>query len=138
LTERFTFEVTLRKVNKLHEEGYFERFGICDYMSWEVANICEICEKKEWIIPTVYRGLYNAFHRAVEPDLLPCLRQCVLSLYCLDPIAGDFLTDRYHRDTSGFEHGTRFDPNQMQGRLHHSRYWKGFYLDIYSQKRSVL
>src|SRR5271156_5851561 len=59
------FEVTLRKVDKLHKEGYFEHFGISNFMSWEVAQICEICNKNGWIKPTVYQGLYNALHRAV-------------------------------------------------------------------------
>ena len=68
------FEVTLREVDKLHKEGHFERFGISNYMSWEVAKLCEICEKHGLIKPTVYQGLYNALQRSVEPELLPCLR----------------------------------------------------------------
>src|SRR5271156_3780610 len=28
-----------------NKEGYFNRFGISNYMSWEVAKICEICNK---------------------------------------------------------------------------------------------
>jgi Aldo/keto reductase family len=46
------FEDTLREVNNLHKEGYFERFGISNYYSWEVAKICEICKKNGWIMPT--------------------------------------------------------------------------------------
>jgi aflatoxin B1 aldehyde reductase len=51
------FEDTLSEVNKLHKEGYFDRFGISNYMSWEVAKICEICEKNRWIKPT---GKYSS------------------------------------------------------------------------------
>ena len=36
------YEDTLREVNKLHSEGLFQRLGISNYMSWEVAQICEI------------------------------------------------------------------------------------------------
>ena len=39
------FEETLGEVNKLHQEGYFNRFGISNFMSWEVAQVCEICRK---------------------------------------------------------------------------------------------
>lgn len=74
------FEATLREVDKLHKEGCFERFGICNYYSWEVARICDICEQNGWIKPTVYQGLYNALHR-------------------FNPLAGGFLTNRYQRDT---------------------------------------
>lgn len=31
------YEDTLREVNKLHEEGYFDRFGVSNYMAWEVG-----------------------------------------------------------------------------------------------------
>lgn len=68
------YEETLRAVNDLHREGLFDRFAISNYMSWEVAQICEICEKNGWIKPSVYQGVYNALHRSVEAELFPCLR----------------------------------------------------------------
>jgi aflatoxin B1 aldehyde reductase len=58
------FEETLREVNKLHEEGYFEKLGISNYQSWEVATICDICGQNGWIKPSICQGIYNAFHRA--------------------------------------------------------------------------
>ncbi|KAJ9645346.1 hypothetical protein H2199_003352 [Coniosporium tulheliwenetii] len=131
------FEDTLREVDKLHKEGYFERFGISNYMSWEVAKICEICDKNGWVKPTVYQGLYNALHRAVEPELVPCLRHYGLSLYCFNPLAGGFLTDRYHRDTAEVDEGARFDPNRMQGKLHRGRYWNDLYFDALDIIRPV-
>jgi aflatoxin B1 aldehyde reductase len=74
------FKDTPGEVNKLHEEGYFKRFGISNFQSWEVAKICEICEQNGWIKPSVYQGLYNVWHRAVEAELIPCLRHYGLSL----------------------------------------------------------
>lgn len=119
------FKETLSEVNKLYEEGYFKRFGISNYQTWEVAKICEIAEANGWIKPTVYQGLYNAWHRAVEAELFPCMRHYGISLYCFNPLAGGFLTDRYHRDTedSTVEKGSRYDPNSAQGKLHRGRYW---------------
>jgi len=49
------FEETLRGVDKLYKEGKFKRFGISNYMSWEVAEIVVICDKNGWIKPTVYQ-----------------------------------------------------------------------------------
>ena len=62
-------EDTLREVNNLHQEGYFNRFGISNYMSWEVPQMCEICRKNSWIQPTIYQGVYNAIRRSVEQEL---------------------------------------------------------------------
>lgn len=119
------FKETLSEVNKLYEEGYFKRFGISNYQVWEVARICEICEENGWIKPTIYQGLYNTWHRAVETELFPCMRFYGISLYCFNPLAGGFLTDRYQRDTQEdkVEKGSRYDPNSIQGKLHRERYW---------------
>ncbi|KAJ7133566.1 NADP-dependent oxidoreductase domain-containing protein [Mycena epipterygia] len=55
--------------------------------SWEVAQIYEICKRNGWVIPTVYRGLYNAYHRVVEAEFVPCLRAYGISLYVYNPLA---------------------------------------------------
>lgn len=47
-----------------------------DSLRWEVAEIVTLCRANGWIQPTVYQGLYNAIHRAAEPELFPCLRKC--------------------------------------------------------------
>jgi aflatoxin B1 aldehyde reductase len=123
------FEDTLREVNQLHKEGYFNRFGISNYMSWEVAKICEICEKHGWIKPTVYQGIYSALHRSIEAELFPCLRHYGISLYAFQPLAGGFLTGRYKRNQDDFEPGSRFDPKITHSALHRGRYWNDTYFD---------
>lgn len=40
-----------------------------------------ICRANGWIQPTAYQGVYNAIHRAVEPELFPCLRKFGISFY---------------------------------------------------------
>lgn len=117
------FEETLGEVNKLHQEGFFERFGISNYQSWEVAKICEICKANNWVMPNVYQGLYNAYHRVVEGELVPCLRHYGISFYVFNPLAGGLLTSRYHRGQIEFETGERFDPSTRQGQFHRNRYW---------------
>ena len=123
------FEDTLREVNKLYEEGLFKRFGISNYMSWEVAKICEICEKHGWIKPTVFQGIYNALQRSIEAELFPCLRHYGIALYAFQPLAGGFLTGKFKRDQTDFEPGSRFDPKIAQGGLHRNRYWNDTYFD---------
>jgi aflatoxin B1 aldehyde reductase len=123
------FEDTLREVNQLHKEGYFNRFGISNYMSWEVAKICEICEKHGWIKPTVFQGIYNALHRSIEAELFPCLRHYGISLYAFQPLAGGFLTGRYKRNQNEFVPGSRFDPNITHSALHRGRYWNDSYFE---------
>ncbi|KAL6904046.1 hypothetical protein GGI43DRAFT_399528 [Trichoderma evansii] len=89
--ERITRPASLREVNNLHKEKYFLRLGISNYMSWEVAKIMEICERNSWVKPSVYQGIYNALHPAIEPELLLCLRHYGIALYTFQPLAGGFL-----------------------------------------------
>ncbi|KAK1148372.1 hypothetical protein N8T08_010183 [Aspergillus melleus] len=123
------FIETLREVNRLHQEGYFNRFGLSNYMAWEVAQICEICNANGWIKPTVYQGVYHALQRSIEPELIPCLRKYSISLYAFQPLAGGFLTGRYTRHQTEFEAGSRFDPKILQGAVHQKRYWNDAYFD---------
>ncbi|CAM1501299.1 Fc.00g104610.m01.CDS01 [Cosmosporella sp. VM-42] len=124
-------EDTLREVNALYTEGYFSRFGISNFPSWEVASICELCDRHGWVRPTVYQGIYNAILRTVEPELLPCLRYYRIQFYAFQPLAGGFLTARYRREMEDEEHeeGARFDPKRWQGATHRGMYWKNEYFD---------
>jgi len=135
------YEITLREVNNLYKEGYFNRFGISNYAAWEVAQIVEICDKNGWIKPTAYQGIYNGFHRLVEPELFPCLRHYGISFYEYNPLAGGFLTDRYTRESqpgSDIEAGSRFDPNRDQGRNYRVRYWNDAYFDALEILRAAV
>lgn len=117
---------TLRAVNELYNEGLFERFGISNYMAWEVAQICEICEANNWVKPVVYQGIYNALHRTVEAELFPCLRYYGMGFYAFNPLAGGFLTGNLEQSTS-VEKGSRFDPDSAQGKGYRARYWNDAY-----------
>ncbi|KAJ3255553.1 hypothetical protein HK103_006189 [Boothiomyces macroporosus] len=126
------YEVTMEEVDKLHKEGYFKRFGLSNYMAWEVAQICEICKRRGFIMPTAYQGIYNAIHRQVEPELFPCLRKYGLSFYAFNPLAGGFFSGKFKREGE-VEAGSRFDPNKWQGKMYRVRYWNDAYfsaLDI--------
>ncbi|OBS67871.1 hypothetical protein A6R68_03587, partial [Neotoma lepida] len=48
-------EETLKTCHQLHQEGKFVELGLSNYASWEVAEICTLCKKNGWIMPTVYQ-----------------------------------------------------------------------------------
>ena len=95
------YEETMRVVNDLYKEGYFKKFGLSNFASyvwfwlvllklltkhrWEVAEIVTIAKANGYILPTVYQGVYNAIHRVIEPELLPCLRKFGISFYAFNP-----------------------------------------------------
>lgn len=73
--------------------------------------------------------MYNALHRGVEAELFACLRHYGMAFYAYNPLAGGYLTDRYTRETSEIEVGSRFDPEGFQGRAFRRRYWNDAYFD---------
>ncbi|KAK6497148.1 hypothetical protein TWF506_004623 [Arthrobotrys conoides] len=121
------YEVTLRAINELYEEGKFSRFGVSNFAAWEVAQVCEICNRNGWIKPSVYQGVYNCFMRGVEAELVPCLRKYGISLYIFNPLAGGLLTGKYTRDTEIVEDGSRFDEKSFSGKVARSRYWNDYF-----------
>ncbi|RPD52596.1 Aldo/keto reductase [Lentinus tigrinus ALCF2SS1-6] len=131
------YEVTLKAVNDLYKEGKFKRFGISNYMSWEVAEIVGICKANGYIQPTAYQGIYNAIHRKVEPELFPCLRKFGIAFYEFNPLGGGFFTGRYRSLQDEVEPGSRFDPNKGVGKLYRVRYWNEPYFHALSKIEAV-
>jgi aflatoxin B1 aldehyde reductase len=117
------YKETMEGINELYKEGLFERWGVSNFMAWEVAEMNEICIKNGWKQPSVFQGVYNAIHRSVEAELLPCLRHYGMGFYAFNPLAGGYLTDRYHRDTNVNGDGSRFDTKTDQGAQYRTRYW---------------
>ncbi|KAF8318756.1 Aldo/keto reductase [Clavulina sp. PMI_390] len=133
--ERTTpYEVTLKAVDELYKEGKFKRLGISNYPSWEVGEIVTLCRINGWVQPTVYQGLYNAIHRAAEPELFPALRKYGISFYEYNPLGGGFFTGKYKKDQVP-EAGTRFDPTLGTGQSmrYRERYWTDSYFQALDQ-----
>ncbi|EIN08286.1 Aldo/keto reductase [Punctularia strigosozonata HHB-11173 SS5] len=124
------YETTLKAVDDLHKEGLFRRLGLSNYPSWEVAEIVGICKTNGYIQPTVYQGVYNAIHCAVEPELFPCLRKFGISFYAFNPLGGGFFTGKYTSATEQVAAGSRFDPESQQGRAYRNRYWNEYYFHV--------
>ncbi|CDO69955.1 hypothetical protein BN946_scf184836.g29 [Trametes cinnabarina] len=131
------YEVTLKAVDELYKQGKFKRFGVSNYMSWEVAEMVAICKNNGYIQPTVYQGVYNAIHRKVEPELFPCLRKFGIAFYAFNPLGGGFFTGKYRSPDDKVEPGSRFDASKGMGQLYRARYWTLPYFRALSTLQSV-
>ena len=118
-------EDTLEQCWKLYQAGKFRRFGLSNFSAWQVAEIAEICRSRDWMIPTVYQGMYNALTRDVERELFPCLRNYNISFYVFNPLAGGLLTGK-HASFSRAPDSGRFAIHD--GYL--GRYWKEDYFSV--------
>ncbi|XP_066462456.1 aflatoxin B1 aldehyde reductase member 3 isoform X1 [Eleutherodactylus coqui] len=120
-------EETLAACQELYLEGKFKELGVSNYTSWEVMEIYCICKQNNWVLPTVYQGMYNATTRQVETELLPCLRQLGIRFYAYNPLAGGLLTGKYkYEDKDTEQKPSRFFGNNW-AEAYRNRYWKKHY-----------
>jgi aflatoxin B1 aldehyde reductase len=104
-------EESLRAINQLYQEDKFARFGVSNYHATEVQAILDICDKQDFIKPSVYQGGYNALARAGEKELFPLLRKHNIAFYAYSPLAGGYFS-RPATELRAPPEGSRM--NQMQ------------------------
>lgn len=117
-------EDALNAVNDLYNEGKIKEFGLSNFPSWSVVDIWHICEKNNWLKPTLYQGRYNALSRNVENELFPALRKLNIRFYAYNPLAGGMLTGKH----------IKYDELPQEGRFarlksYRERYWKKSFFD---------
>ncbi len=112
-------ESVLAAMADMHESGKFRELGLSNFPAWMVADVCNICDMRGWIKPTVYEGVYNPLTRRAEAELDTCLDHFGMRFYAYNPLCGGLLTGRY----------SSFSEQPSDGRFTHrpnyrGRYWK--------------
>jgi aflatoxin B1 aldehyde reductase len=123
-------EDTLIAVNELHRAGRFVRFGLSNYSAWQVADIVGICKLHNFVVPTVYQGLYNAISRDVERELLPCLAKLNIAFYAYNATAGGLLTGKHTIDNMPTE-------GRFTSEVYRKRYWLPAYFAALDKVRDA-
>ncbi|XP_031549469.1 aflatoxin B1 aldehyde reductase member 4-like [Actinia tenebrosa] len=118
-------EESLKAVDDLHKAGKFKEFGLSNYASWQVAEVYYLCKQNNYVLPTLYQGMYNPFTRDVEKELFPCLRRLGIRFYAYNPLAGGILTGMYkYNDQFQKQPQGRFFNESHWAPIYRSRYWK--------------
>ncbi|KDQ14282.1 hypothetical protein BOTBODRAFT_32757 [Botryobasidium botryosum FD-172 SS1] len=130
------FAETLEEINRMHQEGLFEIFGLSNFASWEVAEVVTICKAKGWVVPKIYQAPYNAIARLIEPELVPCLRKYNIRLVVYSPLAGGFFAGHLTSVTDAPSEG-RFETDTVQGKMFRQRYLNNTYLDALADVKAV-
>lgn len=117
-------ESALQACDELYKQGRIKELGLSNFSANMVRDICERCDFKGWIKPTVYQGVYNALSRKSEGKLFEILKECDMRFYGYNPLAGGLLTGKY----------IDFEEKPMDGRFayrqtYQKKYWKESYFD---------
>ena len=97
-----------------------------NYKSWEVSEIVGICQRRGFIVPTVYQGVYNPLDRLNEVELFDCLRKFKIKFVAYSVLAGGYLSDRFHVPSETDGQATllaHFDPKWNMSWFYTSRYY---------------
>ena len=118
------FEETLEACNELYQAGKFEKLGLSNYASWEVAEIYNICKERGWVRPSVYQAMYNLLQRAIEEELVPCCKKYRIDVLMYNPLAGGLLSGKYKAGEVPSD-GSRFSgTDPVVGKQYRKRYFK--------------
>ncbi|HEY0183690.1 MAG TPA: aldo/keto reductase [Rhodopila sp.] len=91
-------EETVRVLADLIQAGKIRYFGVSNYRSWRVAEICRLCDEAGIDRPVASQPLYNALNREVETEHLPACGYFGLGVVPYSPLARGVLTGKYTPD----------------------------------------
>lgn len=86
---------TVRAIGQLVSQGKIRYFGVSNYRSWRVAEICRLCDELGIDRPVVSQPYYNAMNRMPEVEHLPACGYYGLGVASYSPLARGVLTGKY-------------------------------------------
>ncbi len=86
---------TVHALADLIRAGKIRYFGVSNYRSWRVAEICRLCDDIGIDRPIASQPLYNALNREVETEHLPACGYFGLGVVPYSPLARGVLTGKY-------------------------------------------
>ena len=89
---------TVHALADLIRAGKIRYFGVSNYRSWRVAEICRLCDEAGIDRPVASQPLYNALNREVETEHLPACGYFGLGVVPYSPLARGVLTGKYVPD----------------------------------------
>jgi aryl-alcohol dehydrogenase-like predicted oxidoreductase len=91
---------TVRALADLIRAGKIRHFGVSNYRSWRVAELCALCDQAGIDRPAASQPLYNALNREVEIEHLPACGYFGLGVVPYSPLARGVLTGKYRSDAA--------------------------------------
>ena len=89
---------TVHALADLIRAGKIRYFGVSNYRSWRVAEICRLCDAAGIDRPIASQPLYNALNREIEVEHLPACGHFGLGVVPYSPLARGVLTGKYRPD----------------------------------------
>ena len=88
-------EETVLAIADLVRAGKIRHFGVSNFRSWRIAEICNICDRLGIGRPVVSQPYYNAMNRMPEVEHLPACAHYGLGVVPYSPLARGVLSGKY-------------------------------------------
>jgi aryl-alcohol dehydrogenase-like predicted oxidoreductase len=88
-------ETTVHALADLIRAGKIRHFGVSNYRSWRIAEICRLCDATGIDRPIVSQPYYNAMNRQPEVEQIPAAIHYGLGVVPYSPLARGVLTAKY-------------------------------------------
>ena len=89
----------MRAIGDLLRQGKIRYFGVSNYKSWRLAEICNLCDRKGIDRPVASQPYYHALYRVAENEHLPACAYYGLGMVSYSPLARGVLTGKYQPGT---------------------------------------
>jgi aryl-alcohol dehydrogenase-like predicted oxidoreductase len=107
-------EETLRFLYDAVSAGKIAYYGFSNFLGWHITKAVHVAKAAGWPAPVTLQPQYNLLVRDIEAEIVPACLDAGIGLLPWSPLAGGWLTGKYHRDVlpSG---ATRLGENPERG-----------------------
>lgn len=91
-------EEYLRFIDDAVSRGLVHYFGLSNFTGWQLTAVVERARAHGWTAPVSLQPQYNLLTRYIELEIVPACAEYGLGLMPWSPLAGGWLTGKYHRD----------------------------------------
>ncbi|MFC0267204.1 aldo/keto reductase [Kushneria aurantia] len=91
-------EETVRALHTLVEHGHVRYVGVSNWAAWQIVKALGIARQHGWHRFESLQAYYTLAGRDLERELVPMMASENLGLMVWSPLAGGFLSGKYHRD----------------------------------------
>jgi len=79
--------------------GLISYYGFSNFTGWQLTKAVWTAKLHNWQLPVTLQPQYNLLEREIEFEIVPAALDAGLGLLPWSPLAGGWLTGKYHRET---------------------------------------
>ncbi len=116
-------EETLRALDDLVRAGKVRYIGCSNYAAWQLSDALWTSSVNHLSAFLTVQSRFNVLERQIEAELVPCCQAHNIGVIPWGPLAGGFLTGKYHQGEKAPEDGRLSKPNALYSGVLNEANW---------------